>query len=92
MFVLRVGISCLIDIHQIDYVIGCASVSLSSGHCSAQTAIQCHPFQLNEDPLTDKGRLPSMFETYLHLGAQVWNEAPLDLNLDVVNLFSVGYC
>jgi len=101
--ILWAGLSRLIDIHQIDYMIGCSSIPLLHGHRSAQAAIQYlretypapkhlhiephHPFQLDDTVPADKKALPSILETYLHLGAHVWDNASLDLKLNSVNLF-----
>jgi len=103
MLILWAGLSRLIDIHQIDYMMGCVSIPLLNGHRSAQAVIQYlrerypapahlhiephRPFQLDDTISADKRPLPFMLETYLHLGAHVWGEACLDSNLDAVNLF-----
>ncbi len=103
MLILWAGLSRLIDMHQIDYMIGCSSISLLHGHRSAQAAIQYlrenhpapkhlnitphHPFQLDETVLADKSALSSILETYLQLGACVWGDGSLNAKLNAVNLF-----
>jgi len=103
MLILWAGLSRLIDIHQVDYMMGCASIPLLNGHRSAQAAIQYlrerypapshlriaprRPFQLDDTVTADKRQLPLMLETYLHLGAHAWGEACLDSELNAVNLF-----
>jgi len=101
--ILWAGLARLIEAHEINYLMGCASISLHDGYHNAQAAIQylrekhpsppaievspIHPFHLDENVAADKSQLPPLLKAYLRLGAYVWGEPSLDEEFNTADVF-----
>lgn len=101
--ILWAGLARLIEAHETNYLMGCASISLRYGYHQAQAAIQYlrekhppppditvrprHPFYLDETIEADKSCLPPLLKAYLRLGAYVWGEPSLDEEFNTADVF-----
>jgi len=79
--VLWQGIARMMVLHDVDYLIGCASIPLDDGGANAAAVME---------PVTDAVgplRIPSLLKAYLRLGAVICGEPYWDAQFNVADVF-----
>lgn len=101
--VLWQGIASVIHEHEVDYLIGCASISLHGGDAyvsSVMNNLRKHhysaddlrvvprvPLQINNDFIVDDVVIPTLLKGYLNQGAVICGEAYCDAEFNVADVF-----
>ncbi len=97
------GLAQFITIHQIDYLIGCASIPLDNGYYQVYATLNylhqhypapshltikpALPLPPDKEVPADRESLPPLIKAYLRLGASIYNEPCLDLEFNTADLF-----
>ncbi|MEJ2646370.1 MAG: GNAT family N-acyltransferase [Gammaproteobacteria bacterium] len=101
--VLWSGVARMMVMHQVDYLIGCASIPLRDGGVYAQSVVERlrdsyfvpeelrvipkRPLPAWDVPVRPDVALPALLKGYLRLGARVCGEPCWDPDFDVADLF-----
>lgn len=97
------GIARIMDLHRIDYLIGCASIPLSNGRWYVRSVmdqlrdgyfspaqLRVHPrvaLAATDMPGTGAALIPALLKAYLRQGAMVCGEAYYDAAFNVADVF-----
>lgn len=101
--VLWQGLARMMVLHDVDYLIGCASIPLDDGGANAAAVmnrlrekgfgaphLRVYPYKLLPSPVTDAigtVRFPSLLKAYLRLGAVICGEPYWDVQFNVADVF-----
>ena len=101
--VLWQGLARMMVLHDVDYLIGCASIPLDDGGANAMAVmnrlrdkgfgaphLRVYPYKLLPSPITDAigiVRFPSLLKAYLRLGAVICGEPFWDVQFNVADVF-----